>query len=663
MGIKVLSKNVVNQISAGEVVEKPASIVKELVENSIDAGATNISVEIRGGGIDYICVTDNGCGIKAEEIKLAFTPHATSKLEDIDDLNTLVTMGFRGEALATISAVSKVTMITKTADEETGICVYLEGGEQLKSNEIATVTGTKIEVENVFYNTPARLKFLRKPKTEENDITNYIEKLILANDNISFKYTVDNKIIYNTLSCSVIDNIYTIYGKELANNMLSVDYNIANYIVKGYISKPENGKANRSYQSLFVNNRFCNNALVSTAVSNAYDNFTMKGKFPAYVLYLTLPQNEIDVNVHPSKLEVKFSDTQKIYKVFNDAVFKALSDYNHIRMVDDTPEDKDIQINIPIDNSTLNEIKTDEGVSYTKENEEEYKNRLNEYSKFITSENNNKTTGSFDFRATNNILPQVNINDDFGDDKSLDNTEKDNNEYNCITNEDYLNEVADNSNDMPSTQKPIIFEQKTEQKQEDFKNILSLNYKLVGVAFDTYLILEFNDNLYLIDQHAAHERQRYDEIIKQLNDNSLKIQDLMIPYILKVSQNEATFLNDNLNTLNSFGIDICEFGYNTFKVTSVPLLISDINLDTFFAEVFENLNSFAKSPQETIKSRFMQMACKSAVKGGDKLNDLEIHTLLNKLQTETEVLLCPHGRPIIVEITKKQIEKWFKRIV
>lgn len=649
MSIKLLSKNVINQISAGEVVEKPASIVKELVENSIDAGATNISVDIRGGGIEYISVADNGCGIKANEVKLAFTPHATSKLQEIDDLNSLTTMGFRGEALATISAVSKVTMITKTNEQDTGVCIKLEGGEITQENEIATIVGTKIEASNVFYNTPARLKFLRKPKTEENDITNYIEKLILANDKINFKYTVDGKLIYNTSSCSIIDNIYTIYGKELANNMLEVDYGINGYKVYGYISKPEYSKMNRSYQSLFVNGRFCNNPLVSTAVGNAYENFTMKGKFPAYVLYLTLPQNEVDVNVHPNKLEVKFSDTQKIFRVFNDAVFKALSDFNHIRTVTDN-FDNESNIVSNKENSKLNILKENEGISFANNND--LANKLDDYSQYIQSNKNNNSTGSLDFRLTNNILPQVDISND-----------SNNNEITLNDNNDF--QTFEKANNSQTFNQAIATNLNVNQKnvQEDFKDILKLNYKLIGVAFDTYLILEFKDNLYLLDQHAAHERQKYDEIIKQLNDNSLKIQDLMLPYILKVSQNEATFLNDNLTLLNSFGIDICEFGYNTFKITSVPLLIADMNLDTFFNEVFENLNSFAKTPQETIKARFMQMACKSAVKGGDKLSENEINALLSRLETETEVLLCPHGRPIVVEITKKQIEKWFKRIV
>ena len=641
MAIKLLSKQVINQISAGEVVEKPASIVKELVENSIDAGATNISIEIKSGGIDYICVSDNGHGIKKDEVKLAFTPHATSKLENIEDLNSLVTMGFRGEALATISAVSKVTMITKTAEQDTGICVNLEGGEEVNSFEIAAITGTKIEVKNIFFNTPARLKFLRKPKSEENDITNYVEKLMLANHDISFKYIVDGKIIYNTTSGSMHNNLYAIYGKELAENMLEVNYINSDYSVTGYISKPMYSKPNRSYQTLFVNNRFCNNSVISSAVSNAYENFSMKGKFPVYVLFLSLPQNEVDVNVHPNKLEVKFEDSRKVYMLFNNAIFETLSNYNHVKTLDE--EDDENTQNLPLLDQnnlpTLNELNNNEGISGQQENK--LNNILEDYASTIHSSKTN--SGTYGVNLTDNILPQEILSSNQTSTFNMQEIRLESTKAISI------------ENDTKPISENIV--------QEDFKDILNLNYVLIGKAFNTYLIIEYDDKLFLIDQHAAHERQNYDEILKQLETNTLKIQDLLIPYTLKVSNQESLFIGDNLTQLKEFGIDICEFGYNTYKVSSVPLIISNINLKDFFAEIFNNLNSLAKSPKDVIKNRFMQMACKSAVKGGDNLSDFEIKTLLNTLKESTDILLCPHGRPIVVEITKKQIEKWFKRIV
>ena len=635
MSIKILSKDVVNKISAGEVVEKPASVVKELIENSIDAGSKSISIEIQNGGIDKIIVLDDGCGIKSDEIKLAFTPHATSKLNVIDDLYSLNTMGFRGEALATISAVSKVTIITKTADEDLATMVKLEGTEEVFHDEVAGNTGTKIEVSNLFYNTPARLKFLRKPKSEENDITNYVEKMILSHCDISFKYIVDGKLIYNTTTSNLLDNIYTIYGKDIAEGVVEVNYNIGDYYINGYITKPELGKANRTYQNLFVNNRFCINPLISTAVQNAYDNFTMKGKFPLYVLFLSLPQSQVDVNVHPNKLEVKFVDTHKIYQLANDAIYKALFDYNQIRNVDIETKETNVANEISFINpELLNTLDKNEGVSFNNENNENYasQEKLNELRNLM--EQTKKNTGSFDFELTNNIITTTDL--------STASIGMQNNE---------------------SILSPLNEEKKYEEVQENYKDLFKSEYKLVGKVFNTYLILEQDDRLYFIDQHAAHERQKYDKLIEQLDNYSLVTQNLLVPYTFSVSSAEYNFLYNNLELLNKFGIDICEFGVNSFKISSVPIVLSDINLKDYFDELLKNVYGLSKSPKEVIREKFMQMACKSAVKGGDDLKDIEIRFLLDKLKNETEVYLCPHGRPIIIEIDKKQIEKWFKRIV
>ncbi len=614
MGIKLLSKDVINQISAGEVVEKPASIVKELVENSIDAGAKNITIEISGGGISKICVIDDGCGINKNEVELAFTPHATSKLVTIEDLNQIATKGFRGEALATISAVSKVCMVTKTENDDTGIRVELLGGEEVLREEVACTTGTKIEVLDVFYNTPARLKFLRKPKTEEADITTYVEKLILSNSEISFKYIVDGKIKYNTINCDTVNNIYTIYGKEVADNIIKVDYSIGNYKLFGYISKPEFGRANRTYQTLFVNNRFCNNALVSSAVSTAYENFAMKGKFPLYILFLSLPQNELDVNVHPSKLEVKFADTRKVYQLCIDAVFKALSDFNHIKRVEEVKEPEEINIEYA-------SLTKEEGVSFKGPNLDEELFRDNYVNEII---DNNKNNGAMSFNLTGSLLQEVALSE------------------------------ADNAEEKKEAVKV---------EQTSYSNLFDADYKYVGKIFNTYLIIEQDDKVYLIDQHAAHEREKYDSLMKQLEDNNVLVQNVLVPYTFDVSPSEYGFILENMKLLNSFGFAIDEFGNNSFKISAVPVLLADINFKQFISEILQNINSYVKSPKELIKEKFMQMACKAAVKGGDDLKEQEIKYILDTLKNKTQVLLCPHGRPIIIELDKKQIEKWFKRIV
>ena len=633
MSIKLLSKDVINKISAGEVVEKPASVVKELVENSIDAGSNNITIEIENGGIDKIIVTDDGCGIKRDEIKLAFTPHATSKISNIDDLNTISTMGFRGEALATISAVSKVTIITKTIEDELATLVKLEDGEEKVVDSIVSNVGTKIEVNNIFYNTPARLKFLRKPKSEESDITNYVEKLILSHNDISFKYMINGRIVYNTTGSTLIDNIYTIYGKEIAEGVLEVKHSIGDYFIYGYVSKPELAKANRTYQNLFVNDRFCNNPLVSTAVLNAFDNFTMKGKFPLFVLFIKMPQSDLDVNVHPNKLEVKFSDTHKIYQLVNDAIYKTLFEFNQIRNVDlDEKSTYNATKNdVNENNYILNELQDNEGVSFPEilNNSNNGNNQSANLGEIIGD--TQQHCGSMDFELTNNLLTTVELSSNIVDNK------------------------ANNENEQT-----VI---KQIAQQEDYKQLFDDEYRVVGKVFNTYLLLEQSDRLYIIDQHAAHERQKYDKLVEQMDKNSLITQDLLIPYNFSVKGNEFNFIFNNLELLNSFGINICEFGLNTFKVSSVPLILADINLKNYFDDLLKNLYGLSKSPIEILREKFMQMACKSAVKGGDDLKDIEIKYLLKKLKEDTEVLLCPHGRPIIVEIDKKQIEKWFKRIV
>lgn len=634
MSIKLLGKDVINQISAGEVVEKPASVVKELVENSIDAGANFITIEIERGGIDRICVTDNGCGINKEEVCLAFTPHATSKLEKIDDLYSLNTMGFRGEALATISAVSKVTLVTKTKNDDLGIMVNLVGGEEVEREEVACVQGTKIDVLNLFYNTPARLKFLRKPKSEENDITNYVEKLILSHSDISFKYIVDGKLIYNTLNSSVLDNLYTIYGKDVADNVLEVNYAIGDYSIFGYVSKPEFSKANRTYQNLFVNNRFCNNALVSTAVGNSYEDFTMKGKFPLFVLFLNLPQSEVDVNVHPNKLEVKFVNTQKIYRLCSDAVFKALSDATHIKNLENYEPRS--YTNVEYANEVSNEgvsFQTSQNNNYELYNYNLNQDNYNKYADVIAS----KEKGLC-FESHNGILPATDNEEDFE-----------------------MPQITLGGVDSFKVNDNTFTQQNT--KQETYVDLFEEPYTIVGKVLNTYLILEQNKKVYFIDQHAAHERQKYDNLMRALETNSLEVQDLLLPYSFPVSREENNFIESNLELLNSFGIEISKFGENYYKISSVPVILSDINIKQFVEDVLQNTNGFIKEPKSIIKEKFMQMACKSAVKGGDDLKEIEIKALLAKIKDETKVLLCPHGRPIVVEITEKQIEKWFKRIV
>ncbi len=629
--IKLLDKSVWAKIAAGEVVEKPASIVKELVENSIDAKAKNITIEIKNGGIDMILIQDDGCGIKNDEITLAFVAHATSKLQSIDDLYSLQSMGFRGEALASICAVSNVEMITKTDDEEIGHKITLEGGEEKEFNEIACVTGTQIKVSKLFFNTPARAKFLRKSKTEENDITSYVEKLMLSHSDINFKYIVDDKLIYNTTNCSVIDTIYTIYGKDIANNMIEVNYNRGDYKVSGYISKPTVCKSNRTYQSLFVNNRYCINQLISASISNAYETFLMKGKFPVYVLFLTMPQNSLDVNVHPNKLEVKFENSRFIYSLFNSAVYQTLTNQTHI--LEAVSEDiKEVQK--PLENNNLqlfefNKVKPNEGISYSDDNSFEIKNK-NYVSKehFVDKVFLKSEPIVFEQSTTTSVIPQV-----------------------------YVEGIK-----IKKPSEPYIFEQKKDD-EKIYQNLFNPTRTIVGVAFNTYILVQEDETLYFIDQHAAHERELFDKFMKQVESQDVPIQELLVPYLLNLNDLEFDFITQNIELLKKYGFDINEFGKNCYKITSVPMLLNGIDLKEYFDSILANLNGNIKKPHEILRNDFATMACKSAVKGGKKLSENEINILLDKLKENNNSLLCPHGRPIVITFDKKQIEKMFKRII
>lgn len=630
--IKVLEKSVWSKIAAGEVVEKPASIVKELIENSIDAGAKNITIEIVEGGKKSISITDDGCGIKSDQIEIAFLPHATSKLTNIEDLNTLKSMGFRGEALASISAVSKVELISKTSDEEIGHKIKLEGGEKVGISEIASNTGTKITVSDLFFNTPARAKFLRKTKTEENDITNYVEKLMLSHCDINFKYIIDSKIIYNTTNCSLLDTIYTIYGSEISSNMIEVNYQKGNYKVSGYVSTPVIAKSNRTYQSLFVNQRYCINSTISASIANAYETFLMKGKFPVYVLFLTMPQDSLDVNVHPNKLEVKFENSQQIYILFNNAVFEALSRQTHI---------KDGFVFNHVEPQTMDEktkATTNVQINTSDIFKKAYNNDNSGISFQIQQEYEDKCKGFWENKQTNdlkfaqNFAPlEVSIEPDTTTDTDV------------------------------STHffKPL--DEKVEQVKYDA--LFSLQRKIIGVAFDTYIIVEEGDNLYFIDQHAAHERQLFDKFMAQAEANDIKVQQLLVPYIFRVNDQEYSFLEDNILLLSSYGFDISSFGHNTFKVNCIPMILNDINLKDFFDEILHNLDGLVKKPHEILRHEFATMGCKAAIKAGYRLSEKEINILLDTLKKENTTLLCPHGRPIVVNFDKKQLEKMFKRIV
>lgn len=631
--INILDSSIYNRISAGEVVERPASVVKELIENSLDAGAKSVLIEIENGGINLIKITDDGSGIEFDDLKKVFLPHATSKVSKLEDLEGINTFGFRGEALASIASVSKVEIVSNTKDQEVGGKVECKDGKISTPIQHASPVGTTIQVKNLFYNTPARFKFLKTPKQEEGLITNIINRLMLANPNVYFKYIVDGKVVYNANTKTLKDKLYCIYGKTILDNVIEVKAEKNGYLVTGYISKPAFCKANRSYQTLLINNRYVMNNLVGVAVSNAYENFLMKGKFPLYVLNIKMNFDDVDVNVHPSKMEVKFKNSNQIYSLIYSIIIETLNNNNFPASYENSF--------INVDNKFIN-------------NQPEHENDVSL----------KKVEGGFSFSALNNIkeeLSKITIATPKYADET--NNEKLNSstfnfaqvENNNIANEEQMNKnlFEDNSFASNPSEKPL-------NKQEKFA--LDINYKIIGTIFNTYIVLECEDEIYMLDQHAGHERVLFDKFIKEFNDKKVISQDLLVPYIFNVNELEKDLLLENTSVFKDLGFNIESFGMNTFRITSIPTVLDGINLEEFVFDALKNLFKISKE-NEVIKNHFATCACKAAVKGGQKLSEGEIETLLKLIINNKTTLLCPHGRPICLKLTKNEIEKMFKRIV
>lgn len=650
MAINILDTLVINRISAGEVVESPFSIVKELIDNAIDAGASKINIEIKQGGIDSIIVKDNGKGIEFEDIKKAFLPHATSKIKDVDDLDSISTLGFRGEALASISNVSKTNMVTKTESSDCAYSIEVNGGVFSEINPTSSDVGTKIEVNDLFFNTPARRKFLKKPKQEENLITNIISRYILAHPNISFKYIADNKIIYQTVGKTLLDAIYCVYGEETTQNIMPVDKTIGNLKLTGYVSKVGYSKPNTTYQTLMVNSRYVVDEIVSKAAYMAYEESLMTRQFPFYVLNLTMPAVDVDVNVHPSKINVKFAYPSKIYDLVYTAIRSSI--YQFLNPNKNTPINAE-----DIEKPTENLIKTD-------------LNSLKE----ITVEVNRKSVNNSGFlelkQTTYNPLTIFDIKND---DVARNNLTQETNTKSGQENQNIPIQPEQNLNNVNSNQ-PITKNTKyknesiqtnlEKQTTDDYKNVDDfLDYKIVGELFNEFLILERQDKMLLVDFHAGHERLNYDKFTKMVNSRNLVIQDLLIPYTQELSQIEIDFIMQLKPELEALGFDIDTFSDRKIIINSVPMQLKDINLKNFVDDLVRDMKNLKPNMNNEIRHYLMQKACKSSVKSGMKLSEMEIKELLRDLDINNPVLLCPHGRPVVTVITRAQIEKWFKRIV
>lgn len=680
MRINCLEPSIYNKIAAGEVVERPASIIKELVENSIDANSTQITIEVENGGITKLRVTDNGSGIDYDDLKKAFLPHATSKITTADDLAAIKTLGFRGEALASIGAVSKVKLTSKTSDSEVGGMIAVNGGEFEEPVQTGCRNGTDCLVEDLFFNVPARAKFLKKPKTEESEITNLVSRFILANPNIAIKYIADGKQKYSSNGLGMKDALYVVYGKEAVEKSVYFEKDYGYIKIYGYLGKPEFSKPNKTYETLVINNRYVFNSTIQSAVFNAYGGFLMKKQFPFYCIYVDLDYEFVDVNVHPNKMEVRFANNSDIYLKTFEAVNRKINGLDfavnvHIK----NSEDGGNIIPTPTFSNITKEEK--EPIKLTAQDRTEIESKINSTAPIVTIVEqerskvipDNKPASTNLYSYTSSYMDTAPIEDE---DQEIVKQRRD--MFSALSvlhsgEDEFKSGVSVGSKLLNAmnikAEKAVAVEQISavdliEGDSEKKNYFADHNYKVVGKLFNTYLLLEKQKNLILIDQHAAHERILFDKLMGQLEKSAVYTQELVVPYILNVNASEEDYLNAHLDDLAALGFTIEFFGSNSFKVSSIPVSLNDINLKDFFAKVMSDCKNETKITAKTeLRHKLATMACKAAVKGGDNLSDSEIDKLIESLDKNETQLLCPHGRPIVIKITQEQIEKWFKRIV
>lgn len=680
--IQVLDQTTIDKIAAGEVVEKPYSVVKELVENAIDAGSTAITVEIKDGGISLIRITDNGCGIEKEQIEMAFLRHSTSKIRKVEDLYTISSLGFRGEALSSISAVAQVELLTKTAGSFIGSRFLINGGKKVSLEEIGVPEGTTIIVRNLFYNTPARKKFLKSATTEGNYIQNLVEKLALSHPEISFKFINNNQIKLQTSgNCNLKDIIYQIYGKDIASNLVEISFESDEAKIKGYIGKPLISRGNRQYENYFVNGRYVKSNIVSKAIENAYKNFLMQHKYPFTVIMASFEGKYVDVNVHPTKMELRFSEEEKVFQLFYHVIFESLS-HRELISSDDLENSKDKKNLLKQQNSA----KTDKTKPHITKTAEPFEKKRIEQERAgreaLTGENQISQIENKKTLTGENEITSV------GTDES------EPKEVKPLLDKGNENKIVYNKNDVLAHNKDLMSKNKVQYKADEKEAVSqaqvlreTTNYpkvtkqmsmfeehmveksvrdeiKIIGQVFDTYWILEYEDKMYMIDQHAAHEKVLYERMIKLLKNKEFTSQMLNPPLIITVSANEAQVLEEYRSQFEQVGFEIEPFGGKEYAIRAIPGNLYGLNEKSIFLEMLDDIsNESMKKTPDTILDKIATMSCKAAVKGNMKLSYSEAAELMKELMELENPYHCPHGRPVIVSISKKEMEKKFKRIV
>ena len=658
--IHVLSHETIDKIAAGEVVERPSSIVKELVENSVDAGATAVTVEIRDGGIRFIRVSDNGSGIEKSEIRKAFLRHATSKIQDAEDLMRLRSLGFRGEALSSISAVSQIEMITKTRQDLTGIRISMEGAAETDYEEVGAPDGTTIIVRNLFFNVPVRRKFLKQPATEGGYTADLMEHLALANPQVSFQFIQNNQVKFSTAGNGDLKQvIYKLYGKDMADSLIPIDKSGDGIRLLGYLGKPSVNRSNRNYELYFLNGRFIKSPLVCRALEEGYRSYLMQHKYPFCVLMMEVEPSGVDVNVHPSKMEVRFTEEMRVYEFLAKAVKevldahemipeialmepeeneekkkeKALEPFQKARKELQTENRQDVQ---PVCDPTPKATSKDFFIDFEEEAEQEHLAEGTTESP-VSSAKSSGVAGDSDNAGKLDGAGSSHFTDFQGMESGR--VAEDSTGYHL--NAEQLN----------------LFEEKiiSETSRQRFR--------ILGQAFDTYWIVVFEEKLLMIDQHAAHEKVKYERIMRAVRDSEVLSQNLYPPLVLSLSGREQEILEHFREAFTKLGFELEYFGGNEITIRSAPTELFGSTIKDMFLEVLDELAVSGIGRAKSVEERIATMACKAAVKGNMRMTAQEMETLLDELLTLENPYFCPHGRPTIISFTKQELEKKFKRIV
>lgn len=711
--IAVLDQNTIDKIAAGEVVERPSSVVKELVENAIDAGATAVTVEITDGGKKLIRITDNGSGMEAEQIPLAFLRHATSKIEKVEDLEHIASLGFRGEALSSIAAVSQVELITKTPSSVSGSRYVIEGGQERSLEELGAPEGTTFLVRNLFYNTPARSKFLKSDMTEANYIHMLMEQLALSHPEISFKYIQNKQVkLHTSGNYSVKDVIYSVYGREIARALLEVSKENSFMKIEGFVGKPEIARGNRSFENYYINGRYVKNNIITKAIENAYRGFLMQHKFPFVSLRMEMEGNDLDVNVHPAKREVRFAREQEVYDAVYDTVRAALTRREMIPKVSvdsssvkEEKEEKVSRAAVPEPfeqkrreelygvrkpaTSVVREAAAPYRPTFSKDEEEMFSGTLRENQK-LDEEKKLVEMQQAEIEPSQNSSEKINIvpekTDTQVEQKTVQESVQDyvqkseeaepetpgtiseeNRQSETEAVQPEITKMPEEKAEQPETQIPE--KQAPPQQLELFEEKLLApesrsRIELIGQIFDTYWLVQFEDNFYIIDQHAAHEKVYYERMVKQFREHSIDSQYLNPPLIVTLSMQEEEILRSNMNYFEQFGFEIENFGGREYRISAVPSNLYGLTEEELFLEMLDNLASNnSKDTLDIFAARLATMACKAAVKGNHAMSRQEAEKLIDELLTLENPYHCPHGRPTIIAMTKTELEKKFKRIV